>query len=220
MEQVHVTGAKPGKDVILLDKAGDEVATHKAGPLGGVVFRKLEPGGGYSVLQGSKQSRTVRVLTHEVGASEQRRSTTRFSRMAPTPRYGYLKTRDGTKLAINVLLPGPVEDGPYPTVVEYSGYGYANPDGGQSSLQAIYNLLGYAVVDVNMRGTGCSGGAFDFFEPAQGLDGYDVIETVARPALGTQRQAGDGGDLLRRDLTALRRRDAAAAPRRDHARCR
>ena len=31
-----------------------------------------------------------------------------------------------------------------------------------------------------MRGTGCSGGAFDFFEPLQNLDGYDVIETVAR----------------------------------------
>ena len=31
-----------------------------------------------------------------------------------------------------------------------------------------------------MRGTGCSGGAYDFFEPLQGLDGYDVIETVAR----------------------------------------
>jgi uncharacterized protein len=33
---------------------------------------------------------------------------------------------------------------------------------------------------VNMRGTGCSGGAFSFFEPLQSLDGYDVIETVAR----------------------------------------
>ena len=31
-----------------------------------------------------------------------------------------------------------------------------------------------------MRGTGCSGGAFDFFEPLQSLDGYDVIETIAR----------------------------------------
>jgi predicted acyl esterase len=30
-----------------------------------------------------------------------------------------------------------------------------------------------------MRGTGCSGGAFDFFEPLQNLDGYDVIETIA-----------------------------------------
>ena len=31
-----------------------------------------------------------------------------------------------------------------------------------------------------MRGTGCSGGAFDFFEKLQSLDGYDVVETVAR----------------------------------------
>ena len=31
-----------------------------------------------------------------------------------------------------------------------------------------------------MRGMGCSGGAFDYFEPLQSLDGYDIIETVAR----------------------------------------
>ena len=40
--------------------------------------------------------------------------------------------------------------------------------------------MGFTVVDVNMRGTGCSGGAFDFFEPLQSLDGYDVVETIAR----------------------------------------
>ena len=44
--------------------------------------------------------------------------------------------------------------------------------------------MGFTVVDVNMRGTGCSGGAFDFFEPLQSLDGYDVVETIAAPALG------------------------------------
>jgi hypothetical protein len=43
----------------------------------------------------------------------------------------------------------------------------------------LANLMGFTVVDVNMRGTGCSGGAFDFFEPLQNLDGYDVIETIA-----------------------------------------
>ena len=32
---------------------------------------------------------------------------------------------------------------------------------------------------MNLRGTGCSGGAFDYFETLQSLDGYDVIETVA-----------------------------------------
>ena len=40
--------------------------------------------------------------------------------------------------------------------------------------------MGFTVVDVNMRGTGCSGGAYDFFEPLQSLDGYDVVETIAR----------------------------------------
>ena len=39
--------------------------------------------------------------------------------------------------------------------------------------------MGFAVVDVNMRGTGCSGGAFNYFEPLENLDAYDVIETIA-----------------------------------------
>src|SRR5690606_13584019 len=43
----------------------------------------------------------------------------------------------------------------------------------------IAAVLGYATVGVNMRGTGCSGGTFDFFEPLQLTDGYDIIETVA-----------------------------------------
>ena len=65
-------------------------------------------------------------------------------------------------------------------MIEYSGYGYADPAGPQSGIAILANLMGFTVVDVNMRGTGCSGGAFDFFEPLQNLDGYDVIETVAR----------------------------------------
>ena len=32
---------------------------------------------------------------------------------------------------------------------------------------------------VNMRGTGCSGGAWDYFETLQVLDGYDMVETIA-----------------------------------------
>ena len=41
-----------------------------------------------------------------------------------------------------------------------------------------------------MRGTGCSGGAFDYFEPLQGLDGYDVIETVARQSWVLSHKVG------------------------------
>ena len=78
------------------------------------------------------------------------------------------------------VQPPPVPAGPTPTLIEYSGYGYADPAGPQSGISVLANLMGFTVVDVNMRGTGCSGGAFDFFEPLQSLDGYDLIETIAR----------------------------------------
>ena len=115
-----------------------------------------------------------------------------YEQEIPESGYGYLTTRDGTKLAIYVHPPEDVSNalptgyvphvpaGPTPTLIEYSGYGYANPAGPQSGISVIANLMGFTVVDVNMRGTGCSGGAFDFFEPLQNLDGYDIIETVAR----------------------------------------
>ena len=95
----------------------------------------------------------------------------------PAGGFGYLQTRDGTTLSVNVVLPGPAEAGPYPTVVEYSGYEPSNP--AAASFAQIYTTLGYAYVGVNVRGSGCSGGSFRFFEDAQLLDGYDAIETVA-----------------------------------------
>ncbi|MEO6570936.1 MAG: CocE/NonD family hydrolase, partial [Ilumatobacteraceae bacterium] len=67
--------------------------------------------------------------------------------------------------------------GPYPTVVEYSGYSPSDPE--SEGFPDIFVALGYAYVGVNVRGTGCSGGSFRYFEYAQSLDGYDVIEAVA-----------------------------------------
>ena len=43
---------------------------------------------------------------------------------------------------------------------------------------------------MNVRGTGCSGGAYDFFETMQVLDGYDVIETVAAQHWAKGHQVG------------------------------
>jgi uncharacterized protein len=168
-EQVYVTGADPGTRLTLVDRRGRKVAAKRAGSLGGAVFRHVKPGRGYRL-----RGRRLTVLS----SRSKPRSTKLYDQKIPASGYGYLGTRDGTRIAINVRLPaGP---GPYPTVVEYTGYDSANPAGGGGSIAAIATLLGYAVVDVNMRGTGCSGGAFDYFEPLQGLDGYDIIETVAR----------------------------------------
>jgi hypothetical protein len=170
VRQVYVVGARPGERLLLTGRRGRTVSARTAGPLGGVVFRGVAPGRGYRV----GTSPEVTVLPDRSAPPSTRIYRQRIVRSG----YGYLTVRDGIKLAIDVRLPsGP---GPYPTVVEYSGYGYADPAGPQSGIAPVANLLGFAVVDVNMRGTGCSGGAFSFFERLQNLDGYDVIETVAR----------------------------------------
>lgn len=92
--------------------------------------------------------------------------------------FSYIETRDGTTLSVFVTLPGSPTNGPYPTLVEYSGYSPSNP-GLEDPTRALIPAFGYALVQVNVRGTGCSGGSFDPFEPIQDLDGYDVIEIVA-----------------------------------------
>lgn len=95
--------------------------------------------------------------------------------------FQYIEVRDGVSLSAMVRFPDPAlyGPGPWPTVVEYSGYSPSRPSGAPSGSR-IVSPLGYATVGVNMRGTGCSGGVFDVFNPAQHADGYDVIEVVAR----------------------------------------
>lgn len=93
--------------------------------------------------------------------------------------YTYIPTRDGTTLSAFITLPGSATGGPYPTIVEYSGYSPSDPTATTDPNRLLIPTLGYALVQVNVRGTGCSGGSFDAFERIQSLDGYDVIEAVA-----------------------------------------
>jgi hypothetical protein len=95
--------------------------------------------------------------------------------------FQYLTMRDGVQLSAMVRFPddafyGP---GPWPTVVEYSGYSPSNPASEEAGVR-VARALGYATVSVNMRGSGCSGGVFDVFNPAQMADGYDIVEIVGR----------------------------------------
>ena len=189
VEQVYVTGLDSGARMSLLDRGGDTVATKRANELGGLLFRRVDPGSGYRVRlsESGKKSAPLTVLSKRSAPP----STDVYDQSIPTDGYGYLTTRDGTRLAYTVhpptnasiavgVDPPQAPGGPYPTLIEYSGYGYADPSGPTSGIAAVANAMGFAVVDIQMRGTGCSGGAFDFFEPLQSLDGYDIVETVAR----------------------------------------
>ncbi len=202
VEQLVVTGAKPGARVeVLRSEAlrshGRRVQSAVADDFGSALFRHLEPGSGYAVRVGTSVTRGLVVDSVESSLPDQ----SHYDGQVLAEGFQYIETRDGTELSVNVVLPGPAENGPYPTVVEYSGYDPSNPTGGAipggidptplcgalpilckapaQPASLLAGLMGYAVVGVNVRGTGCSGGAYDFFEELQVLDGYDVIETVA-----------------------------------------
>jgi predicted acyl esterase len=173
VHQVALTGATTGATAVLRAADGKQVATRTIDALGSTLFRDVPAGRGYVVRVGDRTSEPVTVVDARATPPAEL-----YSGQQLQPGYGYLKTRDGTLLSINVKLPGPVDAGPYPTVVEYSGYDPSNPDGDQPASRAA-QLLGFATVGVNLRGTGCSGGAYNYFEELESLDGYDAVEAVA-----------------------------------------
>jgi hypothetical protein len=182
IEQVYLTDAIPGSE-LELRRDGEVIATGEADARGSFIWRNLDPGDGYTVTVAADAAATsgleVPFGPVSVSAMIEHPEPSTFEGQNIGAGYGYLTTRDGTVLAINVVLPGPIENGPYPTLIEYSGYDPANPSVNQPGV-LIGPLMGFATVGVNMRGTGCSGGAFNYFEPAQSTDGYDAIEVIAR----------------------------------------
>lgn len=198
--QIYVTGADAGEP-FRLTSDGRPAAEGSADRLGSLVFRQLEQGRSYTVanLSGTR-TRTVRVLTVDDHPSDAFYRATSLQEGL-----NYLPTRDGTLLAVTVRPPvgQSLSDGPFPTVIEYSGYAVASPQdpiadkfaraldpkygsdplvpGGETAVGSLLvRLAGYATVSVQLRGTGCSGGEADLFDLPSRYDGYDVVETLAR----------------------------------------
>ncbi|MCC5950749.1 MAG: CocE/NonD family hydrolase [Acidimicrobiia bacterium] len=201
VETLTVTGARPGAHLEVVAAEGRPVATLVADAMGNAHLAFVPPEhrvlatpddlvgalasgsplapGNYEVVDRSADP----VRTHgpvRVLAVDDHPDPSLYDQRLDEG-FGYLRVRDGVELSVMVRFPdeGLYGPPPWPTVIEYSGYGPSNPDAPQPGTM-IGNLLGFAVVGVNMRGTGCSGGVFDVFSPAQSADGYDVVETVAR----------------------------------------
>ncbi len=199
VEQLFVTHATA--DLKLEAHNGDDevVASGVTDHLGSLIFRKLKPGKGYRVHVTDASPATWSGPVQVWGVQESKPSQSFYDEQKIEAGNGYLTTRDGTTLAYFATMPGPAKDGPYPTIVNYSGYDPGRPgsqvvpddlktycavvpvlcNAPSDASAMIAAVNGYATVSVNMRGTGCSGGAYDYFETLQLLDGYDIIETVA-----------------------------------------
>lgn len=191
--QAYVVGAKRHALVKLLGPRGGVLRTGRADRLGSRIFRDVRPGAGYRMRVGARTTKRFRVLRRDANPP-----AAFFLRKRLKQGLNYVKMRDGVELAMTVRLPAgkKLSDGPFPTVIEYSGYQVAAPN---DLLQAIASgkddplapasstvvgsviapLLGFATVSVQMRGSGCSGGAFDLFDLPTTYDGYDAVEAVA-----------------------------------------
>ena len=200
--QATVVGAPAGAKLMVVDKDDLIVARGSADDHGSFIAYDLEPADGYTVrhLDGNAVAGTepFGVLSPQDpvpdGLYDQRL----------VPGLNYVKMRDGIELAVTVRLPAGADltTGKYPTVIEYSGYAVAPPhdlltsmaqrlvspdaeddplapSGATAVGSVLAPMLGYVAVSVQMRGSGCSGGAYDLFGLPTTYDGYDIVETVA-----------------------------------------
>lgn len=200
VEEAYVVGADPGQEVVLADAEGREVATGAADEAGSLVVRNLEPGDGYTfrAVEGEEVAGSPALRVLDISDTPEAEF---YEDQELEAGLNYITMRDGVTLAATVRLPQgkTLEDGPFPTVIEYSGYAIAAP---HDPLVALTNpeaaaedplvpststavggiiapLLGYATVSLQMRGSGCSGGAMGLFDLPTTADGYDAVEIVA-----------------------------------------
>jgi len=200
VEQIQIWGYAPEAAFEAVDADGVVLAAGTTDYQGSLILRELPAGAGYAVRpvdDPDDYTGPLKVVSIEGSQPDE----AFYKSQVLEPGFGYLYTRDGTPLSIFVSLPGPPEEGPYPTVVNYSGYSPSRPgkslggiaegfcavhpvlcDAPDAPSALIATVLGFASVGVNLRGTGCSGGAYDYFEPLQIMDGYDVVEIVASQA--------------------------------------
>jgi len=204
VEEAYVLGAKQGDKLSLVNKQGKVTGKGTADRFGSIVFREQKPGAGYTVqIRSGKKVRTAS-KKFAVLSTRSNPSQSFYDGKVLNAGLNYVTVRDGVEIAMTVRLPAgkTLDDGPFPTVIEYSGYQTAAPHDLLTSVIAsvtggskvsdplvpatgtavgsvIAPLLGFASVSVQMRGSGCSGGAFDLFGLPTTFDGYDAVETVA-----------------------------------------
>src|SRR3954447_10828647 len=104
---------------------------------------------------------------------------------APVKETGYITMSDGVKLRYAVERPAAT--GRFPVAMKYDGYCEGTDPMTCNEGHDATALLaaGYAVLGVNIRGTGCSEGQFDLRSPVEKTDGAAAVEWAARQSWST-----------------------------------
>ncbi len=208
MGQAYVEGATPGETLVLADGSGRVVGKGVADRFGSLVIRDLAPGPGYRFegVTGSRVAGSIPFPVLGVGSAP---SAAADASQTMKEGLNYIAMRDGIELAATVRLPAgkTLADGPFPTVIEFSGYQIAAPDNLLTTIfsgkndplapststavgSLIAPLLGFATVSLQMRGSGCSGGAFGLFDLPNTYDGYDAVQIVGSQSWVAHHQVG------------------------------
>ncbi len=207
--EAYAIGATPGEHLTLINGSGSTVGSGVVDKLGGIIVRNLRAGRGLRFEEtGAKHRKTASFAVLSTSSTP---PASLYSGQHLHAGLNYVKMRDGISIAATVRLPPgkTLADGPFPTVIEYSGYGTAAPHSLLDSLlgkapssdallpdsativgSVIAPLLGFVTVSMQMRGTGCSGGAFDLFGLPSDYDGYDMIQTVGAQPWALNHKVG------------------------------
>jgi predicted acyl esterase len=174
---VAVKDAPPATQIALDDASHHELQQGVSDSFGSLIFRDLGEGNAYFLRDVTNGGDPQPLTTLEL---EDHPDQSFYAGQTLGGGLQYIEMRDGTLLAAMVRPPlgKTLAQGPFPTVIEYSGYAAADPDSPQAST-LLASGLGYATVGVNMRGSGCSGGVLDLFDLPTTADGYDIVEAVA-----------------------------------------
>lgn len=174
---LSILDATPGDTYHLSHPQNGQVGSGTVDTYGSLLFPFLEQGTTYTVQNAAGGD----PLTATILRFEDHPPQSFYEAQTLTEGYQYIRMRDGTLLAATVYPPigKTLAEGPFPTLVEYSGYNPAEPGATPAQPSELLTwAIGYAVVGVNMRGSGCSGGVFGIFDYQTTADGYDVIEAV------------------------------------------
>ncbi len=190
----------------------------QADSLGSLIIRDLNPGSDYYWVDNMTGRRTPSFPVLAPGQNPVSGSAL-YTHQPMHQGLNYITMRDGIQLAATVRYPygGTCsEASPCPTVIEYSGYNVAGPTDpiptliaealhlpctncGDANLlpdtatavgSVVARMAGFATVSLQMRGTGCSGGAFDLFGYPSDYDAYDAVEIVAHQSWVAHHKVG------------------------------